>query len=190
MRRIIFIASVILLGLFVLLGIQNRAEAPSVQPSIDAVSVQAWTQGDHLMSDSIERSDVTLSIGKTVISAKLAATEEERILGLGGRGAIAKDAGMLFIFPQSDFHGIWMKDMQFPLDIIWLANTQTDTDCAGNYAVENRCLAVIDIRENVMPESYPESFYPKEKASYVLEIKGGAATRNGITIGSVLTLKK
>ena len=27
---------------------------------------------------------------------------------------------MLFIFSQPDFYPFWMKDMKFPIDIIWL----------------------------------------------------------------------
>ncbi len=171
MRRVILIGGSILFGLLVLFGTQKRAETPSIPLPADAVSVPTFSQSE-------------LSIGKAAISVELAITEEERVLGLGNREAIAPDAGMLFVFPQSDFQGIWMKGMQFPLDIVWLEKERIDTERG-----EVR-LRIVDIKENVAPETYPEVFFPKMEASYVLEMNGGAAERNGIAIGSVLTLKK
>ena len=64
--------------------------------------------------------------------------------------------------------------MRFSLDIIWLDET----------------LKVVDVRENIAPETYPQAFHPKQPAYYVLEMNAGAAGKNGIGIGSVLTLEK
>ena len=197
MRHIILIGLGITLGLFVLLGMQSRAEAP-------AVSVPDNAAGEFSAGNDTGQKSVTLSFGKVSIPVLLATTKEERILGLGGRESIYDNEGMLFVFETSDYHGIWMSGMRFPIDIVWLSPAQTDADCtpvvepqelgslqgtARNYAEENKCLIVVDIKENVAPETYPTVFSPMKAASYVLEMKGGAAARNDITIGSVLTLK-
>ena len=40
--------------------------------------------------------------------------------GLSGRSGLAKDEGMLFVFPNAAERDFWMKDMQFAIDIVWL----------------------------------------------------------------------
>lgn len=123
-----------------------------------------------------------------ILSLILADTERDRIRGLGRKAFIREDEGMLFIFPASDFHGIWMKEMRFPLDIIWLekrivANTRkrTDTDTE---------LVVVDMKEGATSETYPLVFYPRQPAGYVLEVNEGSAKKAGISIGSVLTFSR
>jgi len=64
---------------------------------------------------------------------------------------------MLFVFENPGIHGIWMKDMKFPIDIIWL-----DKD-----------MSVISKELNVSPDTYPQVFYPSREAYYVLEVKAG-----------------
>lgn len=122
----------------------------------------------------------TISIGKHVFSIELAQTGDTRQLGLGNRKNIADNAGMLFVFPQSDRHSIWMKDMLFPLDIIWLTPAET-----GEGA-----LTVVDMRTEVLPSTYPEVFLPKENALYVLELSSGSVREAGIGLGSILTFRK
>ncbi len=133
----------------------------------------------------------TLSTRDTVLFIELAVTEEERILGLGNREAIGDDKGMLFVFPKSDRHGIWMKGMLFPLDIIWLQASPIDANpksrMPSNQDVE---LRVVDIKENVAPNTYPEVFLPKNNASYVLEMKSGGARKSGIDTGAVVIFKR
>lgn len=130
----------------------------------------------------------TLSIHGAAIRLMLADTEAEQERGLGGRDAIQDDEGMLFEFPKSDTYGIWMKGMRFPLDILWLKERiDTDTGKRMNTGGE---FVVVDMKENVMPETYPEVFLPKTNTFYVLEIKGGIAHKDGIGVGSILTFSK
>ena len=108
----------------------------------------------------------------------VADTEQEREKGLGDREPIKGDEGMLFVFSSPDLQGIWMKGMRFPLDILWLQKTGT-----GEFTV-------VDMRENIAPDTYPEVFFPRLKVSYVLELKGGSAGKYGIGEGSMLTETK
>jgi uncharacterized membrane protein (UPF0127 family) len=43
--------------------------------------------------------------------------------GLSRRPSLAKGTGMLFIFDTLDRHTMWMPDMNFPLDVVWLDET-------------------------------------------------------------------
>ncbi|MEK7170635.1 MAG: DUF192 domain-containing protein [Patescibacteria group bacterium] len=128
---------------------------------------------------TIQRNDTTLRMenGKELFLS-VAATDAKRARGLSGRESMRENEGMLFTFAKRDFQGIWMKEMRFPLDILWL-----NKEGAGAFTV-------VDIKENAAPETYPEIFLPKELASHVIELNGGTAGKNGIGIGSVLTVKK
>jgi len=98
-------------------------------------------------------------------------TPEALEKGLSGRESMLQNQGMLFTFPQADKHCIWMKDMRFSLDIIW-----ADAD-----------KKVVDLRENVSPQSYPEIFCPNQQpALYVIEVNAGVADKAYLSPGSQL----
>ena len=126
------------------------------------------------------------------IFLQLAETEQERIQGLGGKASIAENSGLLFVFPERDFHGMWMKGMMFPLDLVWLneREPQIDADERQTNRDQRKTLVVVDLKENVSPETYPTVFYPKERIRYVLELTAGTAKRAGMEIGALLTVEK
>lgn len=103
----------------------------------------------------------------------LANTEALRKKGLGGRTAIAENEVMLFVFKESAEHFFWMKDMLFPIDIVWL-----DSD-----------KKIIHIENNVSPDSYPKSFGPQADSRYVLEFKEGTALKENLKVGSRVVFK-
>ena len=81
---------------------------------------------------------------------------------------------MLFAFGSSDRHGIWMKDMRFPIDIFWL-------DEYGQ---------IVFIKKDAQPDSYPEVFLPNSPAKFVLEVTAGFAEENSLKIGDKISFKK
>lgn len=115
----------------------------------------------------------TITFGNASLTLEYATTPEAREIGLGGRNSIPEGYAMLFVFPRDDYHGIWMKDMQVPIDIFWL-------DAQGQ---------VVFIASDVSTSTYPNVFYPAQSARYVLETAAGFARANGITIGTSLSLK-
>ena len=108
-----------------------------------------------------------LTLGANTVFVSVADTEQKRELGLGGRSGLASNEGMLFIFPKEGTYGFWMKDMRFPVDILWLSNDGT----------------VIYIQEKVSPDTYPHVFTPGKKARYVLELPAGYSTEHHILVG-------
>ncbi len=90
--------------------------------------------------------------------------------GLSGRRCMKAHHAMLFPFTETGTHCFWMKDMRFPIDIIWL----------------NEAKEVVHIEHNVSPDSYPNSFCPDEAARYVLELKAVQAKRLGIEPGTAV----
>ena len=105
-------------------------------------------------------------INDKTLRVEVAKTEKERIQGLSGKNIIPRD-GMFFIFDTDARHGIWMKDMHFAIDILWLGED----------------FQVIDLRENIFPNTYPEIFVPESPARYVLEIPSGILHRFGVQKG-------
>jgi len=55
-----------------------------------------------------------------VVFAEIAAVNEARNRGLGGRAGLAKDSGMLFVYSGAEFHTFWMKDCLIGLDIAFI----------------------------------------------------------------------
>lgn len=53
---------------------------------------------------------------------EIAYTPERRARGLAGRAGLGEDGGMLFLFDAPFHRSFWMKDMHFPIDILWLAD--------------------------------------------------------------------
>ncbi|OIO49257.1 MAG: hypothetical protein AUJ39_01400 [Parcubacteria group bacterium CG1_02_42_13] len=108
--------------------------------------------------------EVILKGEKFMVEA--ADTPAERMQGLSGRSGLSVNEGMLFTFDKPDAHGFWMKDMKFPIDIIWISNNE-----------------VIYVSSNLNPDSYPTIFSPPEPVSQVLEVKAGTILRLNVVEG-------
>ena len=106
------------------------------------------------------------------LQAELMVKDHDRMMGLMFRPSLPLDRGLLFVFEESDFHGIWMKNCRFPIDIVWL-----DEDHQ-----------VVHLAESVPPcKTDPCPVYqPMKKAAYVVEINAGQARREKATLGSRL----
>lgn len=110
-----------------------------------------------------------LHLNKTMLRVEIADDEDSRRRGLSGRLGIDENYGMLFVFDATDRHQMWMKDMNFSVDMIWI----------------NERKRVVHVQYNVKPDVEPyEKYSPTVPARYVLEVKAGVAKRAGATVGS------
>lgn len=112
-------------------------------------------------------------IGGREIEVEVADSPEEWITGLSGRPRLPDGTGMLFVYPDRVVRTFWMKDMQFPLDIIWIDGQ-----------------VVVKVDRNAPPEgSRPSRSYSSHwPVDVVLEVPGGSAGRWGIKPGDRLSL--
>ena len=69
---------------------------------------------------SLAKPETKIFIGDGIFSADLALTQTARETGLSGNHSLQPDHALLMAFPSEDKWGIWMKDMNFPIDIVWL----------------------------------------------------------------------
>ncbi|KND49108.1 MAG: hypothetical protein AB198_02705 [Parcubacteria bacterium C7867-003] len=106
-------------------------------------------------------------VGGKTYNIDVADTTYTLTKGLSGRTSLGKNEGMVFVFGKPDKYGIWMKDMLFPIDIIWMD--------------EN--FKIVHIEKEVKPETYPKIFSPDRLSTYVLEIASGQVDSTGIKVG-------
>lgn len=114
----------------------------------------------------------TIRIGEKDVTVLIARTPEEQRQGLSGRAGLGPGEGMLFVFPKDGLYGIWMKDMLFSIDIIWLSSKGV----------------IVSIAPNVSPDTYPQSFTPDAPARYVLELPAGFANTYRLKKGDMVQL--
>jgi len=105
--------------------------------------------------------------GRVTLTVELARTSEEQVRGLSGRTALKPGHGMLFVYDRPQAVSIWMKDMRFPLDIIWI-----------------RAGRIVAIEKNAPPltPAGPERVYTAT-ADLVLEVAAGLIDRQKIRVG-------
>mgnify|MGYP001461673948 CR=1 FL=1 len=61
-----------------------------------------------------------MSFGEQTFDVRLADTDETRAKGLMNVKSMSDDDGMLFVFDEENYHGIWMKNTYIPLEVICL----------------------------------------------------------------------
>jgi len=105
--------------------------------------------------------------GRVTVTVELARTPEQQVRGLSGRPGLKAGHGMLFVYDRPQAVGIWMKDMRFPLDIIWI-----------------RAGRIVAIEKNAPPlaPDGPNRVYTAI-ADLVLEVAAGLADRQKIRVG-------
>jgi len=114
----------------------------------------------------------TAYVGSTALSVSVADSPAELELGLSEVASLGEFQGKLFIFPDQQRHGIWMKDMNFAIDVLWFNND----------------LVLVHIEEAVSPSSYPTIFAPREKARFVIETNAFLASSLQMQLGDRLLL--
>ncbi len=118
-----------------------------------------------------------VTVGDTSFVVELAVTPAERNLGLSGHPPLADNEGMLFVFENEAKWTFWMKEMLFPLDMLWI-----DAGCT-----------VVDITENALKPEPGQAlqdlprYFPNTLAQYVLEVNSGTAEQTGISAGDQIT---
>ena len=115
----------------------------------------------------------TVRVGNRTVIVETVESEMKQAKGLGDRPCIKDNQAMLFVFDRQDTmeHCFWMKDMRFPIDIVWLSSEKQ----------------VIHVVSDVEPATYPASFCPGEASRYVFEVKSGQAAKLGLTVGTRLS---
>lgn len=119
-----------------------------------------------------------IKIDHLQLRVEIADTEQSRETGLSYREKLEENTGMLFVFNNPTVAFFWMKDMKFPLDMIWIKYDK-----------------IVGINSNVpipkpdTPLNQLPKYSPKEKVNYVLETNAGFVDKNNIRVGDSVEIK-
>ncbi len=94
----------------------------------------------------------------------------KQVVGLMYRKGLGKNECMLFVFPTDAEHGIWMMNMNFPIDAIWL----------------NKDMVVTHIERNIRPckkFSGCKTYGDEDVSRFLVECAAGTSSRLKIEIG-------
>lgn len=103
------------------------------------------------------------------VDARIADTDAKRFTGLSETDSLGRNEGMLFVHEKEDEHSYVMRDMSFPIDILFVD--------------ENGTIVRI-VHANVDGENAPYS----AEAKYVLEVNRGWANRTGVNEGDTVEI--
>lgn len=114
---------------------------------------------------------VTLAVGDGAkVKAMIADTPTKRERGLAVRDSLGSEEGMYFIFPDAGYPLFWMKDMKFPIDILWIRGDE-----------------LVDMTLDMQPPG-PDGALPqvgpRVAVDRVLEVPAGFAARHGLRLGT------
>lgn len=114
---------------------------------------------------------VHISLEGVIYDVEIADDFFEQVKGLMGRSHLDERTGMLFVYPTNRNVTFWMKNVPFPLDMIFM----------------DQCGRVIQIYADARPDD--DTLVPSIRpVRAVLELRGGASKRDQIRIGSQFDL--
>jgi uncharacterized membrane protein (UPF0127 family) len=109
-----------------------------------------------------------ITLGDQSLQASVADSPRTREQGLSGTPYLPTGMVKLFVFEESATWSFWMKDMNYPIDIVWLDENKT----------------VVHIESGVAPDSFPQSLVPTVPARYVIETTAGFTEAYHVSIGT------
>jgi uncharacterized protein len=80
--------------------------------------VQGYLKEGKTLSFFKKTSVVTIANHNFKVS--VAASQKEREIGLSEAKSLSENQGMIFLFEKPDYYSFWMKNMKFPIDIIYI----------------------------------------------------------------------
>lgn len=111
---------------------------------------------------------VNVTVNGVKLVTDVAATSDQRSKGLSIKDTLNENEAMLFVFSEGREHSFWMKNMKFPIDIIWISEHHE----------------VVHVEHSLKP-CEPDSFCPTHKPDrnslYVLETVAGFAQKYNVT---------
>ncbi|KKR13848.1 MAG: hypothetical protein UT40_C0009G0013 [Candidatus Woesebacteria bacterium GW2011_GWA1_39_21b] len=132
-----------------------------------------FSSASNAPKETVNFAKTEIKLGGNKLIVELAENKKQQERGLSYRQNLADQAGMLFIFSRPGKPGFWLKDMNFPLDLVWIDADQN----------------IVHLTKNLTPDTYPKTFSSPLPIKYVLEIKAGQADQLKLAIGQRLKFK-
>lgn len=141
---------------------------------IGFIAILLLFSGFILLQINASKPKSKITIDKHTFMVELETTPQQQQQGLSGRVSLPQNQGMLFIFKTSNRYPFWMKDMKFPLDMIFINNNK-----------------IVDIIPNIPTPKNGETnlpiYTPSAPDNQTLEINAGLAKKYGFKKGDTVT---
>jgi len=118
---------------------------------------------------------IKLQINNKILNAIIADTFSKTMIGLMFRPNLQKNNCMLFIFKNSAIHDIWMKNMNFSIDVIWLTKNKKII----NY--------IKDIKQ--CKKVFCKIYKANKPSKYLIELNSGYIQKNKTSKKSIIKFK-
>lgn len=139
-------------------------------------STESAGSADRDLRGQVEEGRTRVRVKTLDITAEIAETDKEKGKGLSKRESLPISEGMLFVYEKPAIYTFWMKDMKFPIDIVWIDKDRK----------------IVDMALNAQPEPDTDDdlqhYKPAGESQYILEINAGLVAANGLAIGDEVNL--
>jgi len=134
---------------------------------------QAW-RFRHIHQPQNLPIEASVIVGGKSLQLEVAKTEQQQAYGLKYRSSLAEDRGMLFQLSSPQKVDIWMQDVKFPLDIIFIRGDRIISIVPNAPPCRDRQDRKCPIYRSELP------------IDRVLEIKAGLAMQVKLQVGDLL----
>jgi len=121
---------------------------------------------------------VKVRLGAQEYKVLVAKTLTQQYRGWSKQKSMGNASGMLFLFNTRSQHTMVMRDMMFPLDVIWV-DGQTIVDMAPGVPIEPG-----KTEEQLIP------YFARGSSTIVLEMASGTIAQSGVKIGDKIEVDK
>ena len=119
-------------------------------------------------------SDANIVLDGNRLNVLIARNAEQQYKGLSARDDLGEYDGMIFVYPNPFIIGVVMRDMRFPIDVVWFYDNKV-VDIAPNLQLEPG-VSNEDLRV----------YFPRDKANMFLELEAGWVEEHQLKIGDTL----
>lgn len=113
-----------------------------------------------------------VEINNIEFKVKIADNVLEQKIGLMDTIELEEREGMLFIFPDKKERSFWMKNMNFPIDLLWIKDN-----------------TIVGIEKNMIPDNGIKHYNSIEEVNMVLELNSGSIDKYNLNINNIINIK-
>ena len=140
----------------------------TVSPGMETTMEATQATSEPAQASKLRTVTIYASSGKEVrVRAEIADDQNEQLRGLMYRTALAKNRGMLFVYPDEEERSFWMRNTLIPLSVAFM-----DSE-----------VRIVDIDDMKPLDDDPPGYVSAEPAQYALEVNQGFFEERGVEVG-------
>lgn len=124
----------------------------------------------------LHKSTQQITVGnKQTFLLEIATTPQQQAIGLSKYSQLPQNRAMYFPFAKPDYYAFWMKNMHFPIDILFIRSGKIIAIFASVPAPTSGQITL-------------PTYQPHSPADAVLEINAGLSQKYGFVVGDTIHL--